>query len=659
MAGVLFVACIPTKEHERELNPTLNKEHKSSGKQRNVTILQDEEAEQVSLLADTIDSPESEDTFSLQGQDQCSLVTEKNKVVISPKKVSLDNTKESSPHTKSDDVDKKEKRKQSRLEILPDTSMEEITMRLLKSLRIENYSWVTARNEKFIYVIFSVAEGQPCEEALHVFTKWGIGNRFKSTLGIIPCALYYMSEDLQESDEEDNHSKKDSRKSGWNDFVLSVVRSRLAVAQVVESVKGSAKLNFDFVSMIILAGTIAAVGLVENSTVAIVASMLISPLMGPILAGTFGTVIHDRKLQLMGVRNELVGLSLTILVGYIIGLIIGSVDGYYGGDQWPTQEMMSRGLLRSLWVGILIALPSGAGIALGLLGDNSGSLIGVAISASLLPPAVNAGLLWALATVEVVTGGVKTEEQLKILADRIYSNHLPSEYALLGCVSLSLTLVNIFCIFLAGIVVLKIKEVAPKATTEEIQQFWHHDIKVARDYNRSFGKEDAKQFEKQLAKELVAVYSGEDEATAPISPNDEMNEFRRRLSSLYHYSPDTARRISVCPRRLSQATWSPSPSTLENSRRFSLRDLEKLYASLGGTEHPRLSLGTAIKVAQLRPVRSVKSDEVSGLSPIVETNGDVDVTVSEGRRPSFFPRRNTRSRFTVIPSASDPLSNKC
>lgn len=141
--------------------------------------------------------------------------------------------------------------------------------------------------------------------------------------------------------------------------------------------------------------------------------MLISPLMGPILAGTFGTVIHDRKLQLMGVRNELVGLSLTILVGYIIGLIIGSVDGYYGGDQWPTQEMMSRydtaykylthlvyfqwkndflyrGLLRSLWVGILIALPSGAGIALGLLGDNSGSLIGVAISASLLPPAVNA-----------------------------------------------------------------------------------------------------------------------------------------------------------------------------------------------------------------------------------------------------------------------------
>lgn len=49
-----------------------------------------------------------------------------------------------------------------------------------------------------------------------------------------------------------------------------------------------------------------------------------------------------------------------------------------------------RGMLRSLWVGILIALPSGAGVALSILGGNTGSLVGVAISASLLPPTVNA-----------------------------------------------------------------------------------------------------------------------------------------------------------------------------------------------------------------------------------------------------------------------------
>lgn len=51
---------------------------------------------------------------------------------------------------------------------------------------------------------------------------------------------------------------------------------------------------------------------------------------------------------------------------------------------------MYRCEYRSLWVGILIAIPSGAGVAVSVLGDYTASLVGVAISASLLPPAVNA-----------------------------------------------------------------------------------------------------------------------------------------------------------------------------------------------------------------------------------------------------------------------------
>ena len=48
--------------------------------------------------------------------------------------------------------------------------------------------------------------------------------------------------------------------------------------------------------------------------------------------------------------------------------------------------MIDRGRVRSLYVGVLIAIPSGAGVALSVLGGNAGSLVGVAISASLLPP---------------------------------------------------------------------------------------------------------------------------------------------------------------------------------------------------------------------------------------------------------------------------------
>jgi len=48
--------------------------------------------------------------------------------------------------------------------------------------------------------------------------------------------------------------------------------------------------------------------------------------------------------------------------------------------------------------------PSSVGVALSVLGGNAGSLVGVAISASLLPPAVNAGLFWALALILAARG---------------------------------------------------------------------------------------------------------------------------------------------------------------------------------------------------------------------------------------------------------------
>ncbi len=39
---------------------------------------------------------------------------------------------------------------------------------------------------------------------------------------------------------------------------------------------------------------------------------------------------------------------------------------------FPTPEMKSRGDVKRLWVGVLIALPSGAGVALSVLGGNTG-----------------------------------------------------------------------------------------------------------------------------------------------------------------------------------------------------------------------------------------------------------------------------------------------
>ena len=67
-------------------------------------------------------------------------------------------------------------------------------------------------------------------------------------------------------------------------------------------------------------------------------------------------------------------LLICILLGFVLGLpIMPWIAQYYSGYpefQFPTSEMLARGDLRSLWVGVLIAVPSGAGVALSVLGGN-------------------------------------------------------------------------------------------------------------------------------------------------------------------------------------------------------------------------------------------------------------------------------------------------
>ena len=139
----------------------------------------------------------------------------------------------------------------------------------------------------------------------------------------------------------------------------------------------------------------------------LVASMLVSPIMGPILSIVFGTCIRNTKLIKIGCRRELYSILICILCGFIFGVIFvvkfNRTQNLLAvtSANWPTTEMSSRTGWSCLVVGLAIAIPSGVGVAISVLGGNSGSMVGVAISASLLPPAVNTGLYWSMALFSV------------------------------------------------------------------------------------------------------------------------------------------------------------------------------------------------------------------------------------------------------------------
>merc|ERR1712126_162080 len=76
---------------------------------------------------------------------------------------------------------------------------------------------------------------------------------------------------------------------------------------------------------------------------------------------------------------------------------MGGQAQYY---RWPTAEMESRMTVSALFPGLVVALASGIGAANAVQPDGdegirTNEVVGVAISASLLPPLINTGMILA------------------------------------------------------------------------------------------------------------------------------------------------------------------------------------------------------------------------------------------------------------------------
>ena len=177
------------------------------------------------------------------------------------------------------------------------------------------------------------------------------------------------------------------------------IKSRIIVAVVVQRIRSGSMFTFDYAAYLFLASFIALLGLLMNSSVVIVASMLVSPVMGPILAIIFGCMVADTNLRNKGIKNGFISILICVGIGFLFGffliLIEKNLDESFNEPlgKFITEEMVQRGSLHDIFLNACIAIASGAAAAFSVLGENTSSMIGVAISASLLPPAVNAGFL--------------------------------------------------------------------------------------------------------------------------------------------------------------------------------------------------------------------------------------------------------------------------
>eukprot|EP01083_Nonionella_stella_P067087 177201_1 len=315
---------------------------------------------------------------------------------------------------------------------------------------IEDVSYLKCSTRDHLLCVFSTKDVEESERALDNLTDVGVGKE----MGVINVmSVDYRNENT--SIDKMRDVQKHKRSSGPS-FSKSI-KSRRLVEQIIDRVMQSAMLTFDYVMMLIVASLIAVGGLATSNSVIIVASMLVSPIMGPVLALTFGATLGEKDMATIGLRNEMISIVVCIVVGFVGGYLYTWIS--QNSMDWPTSEMMGRGHPIALADGAFIAAVSGIGVALSVLGDYVATIIGVAISASLLPPAVNAGMLAAFALYEnQYPDDVHHAEDKDVWNDglHLYSHRELGEMA--GW-SLLLTIENILIIFVVALAMFKLKEV--------------------------------------------------------------------------------------------------------------------------------------------------------------------------------------------------------
>ena len=161
-----------------------------------------------------------------------------------------------------------------------------------------------------------------------------------------------------------------------------------------KEVQKNARLDMNYLVLVMLSTIVAAIGLIENNVAVVIGAMVIAPLLGPNLAFGLGTALGDLSLMNNSLKTLFAGVLLAVTVSVIMGIV------------WPF-PLTSPELIGRTDAGldsIALAFASGAAAALSLSTGLPSVLVGVMVAVALLPPAATFGLMLGHARPDLAAG---------------------------------------------------------------------------------------------------------------------------------------------------------------------------------------------------------------------------------------------------------------
>lgn len=153
-------------------------------------------------------------------------------------------------------------------------------------------------------------------------------------------------------------------------------------AELLQDLRQGSRWNADFVSMLALASAIATLGLLQNSPAVVIGSMLLAPMMTPMIGAGLALAQGNVPLARQCAKSILLGFLLTLAVSFIVSFVLFML-GFSRVTLPP--EVISRGSPNILDLLIALFAAIAATIAMARPGI-AGAVAGVAIATALVPP---------------------------------------------------------------------------------------------------------------------------------------------------------------------------------------------------------------------------------------------------------------------------------
>ncbi|MCP3032419.1 TIGR00341 family protein [Halobacillus sp. A1] len=183
---------------------------------------------------------------------------------------------------------------------------------------------------------------------------------------LFPVRAYFSNETIKAEKKEEQNVKL----------------QRLSRHELLASIKKNSKTTWNYLLLIILSAIVATVGFLKDSEAVVIGAMVIAPMIGPVIAVAFSSVLGDYKVLSKSLITSLLGVVIVVAISILFVL--------FSSLELTTNQYLSRTVVTP--IDIILGVASGAAGALAFINRLSGNLVGVMVAVALLPPSVALGI---------------------------------------------------------------------------------------------------------------------------------------------------------------------------------------------------------------------------------------------------------------------------